>query len=291
MKNRLEWSSDGADWPNRQSSSFNDSGGIKWHVQCTGDGPAIVVVHGVGASTHSWAGLTPLLAERARVVAVDLPGHGFTSARASGIASVPWMARAVAGLIRDLHVDPVAIVGHSAGAAIAVRMALDGLVSPRTIVALNGALLPFPGAASQLFPMLAKMLFLNPFVPRLMAWQAGDDRAVRRVIEGTGSHLDARGLALYARLFRDPGHVDAALAMMANWNLEALAADLPKLAVPLTLIAAEGDRAIAPAQADRVATMVPGARVIRVAGLGHLAHEEAPARIAPLILKALTDAI
>ena len=64
--------------------------------------------------------------------------------------------------------------------------------------------------------------------------------------------------------------------MMANWDLAPLVRDLPKLQPPLLLVVGEGDLAIPPADATRVAALVPGARVVRWPGLGHLAHEENP---------------
>ena len=72
--------------------------------------------------------------------------------------------------------------------------------------------------------------------------------------------------------------------MMANWDLVTLKRDLPKLSTPLILIAAAGDRAVRPCDADAVAALVPGAATVPVKGHGHLAHEEAPALFADLIV-------
>ena len=285
----LRWDRDGTDWPNREHSRFVEAGGVRWHVQQAGSGPVMLLLHGTGASTHSWAGMLPLLSRRYTVIALDYPGHGFSTPRPSGLLSLPYLARAIGELLGVLAVEPEFIVGHSAGAAIAVRMALDGRAQPRRIVALAGALLPFPGVAQHLFPALAKLLFLNPLVPRLLSWHAKtDDRAVRRTIEGTGSHIDARQLALYARLFRSRRHVDASLALMANWDLTTLATDLPKLVVPLTLVVAERDKFVASRVADEVAALVPSAQIVRVPGLGHLAHEEDPARLTDVVIAAVT---
>lgn len=74
------WERDGADWPNRAASRFVTASGLTWHVQAMGapEAPVLLLLHGTGAATHSWAGLAPLLAARFRVIAPDLPGHGFT---------------------------------------------------------------------------------------------------------------------------------------------------------------------------------------------------------------------
>ncbi len=283
MKSEPQWTVEGRGWPNRDASRFIAAQGIDWHVQLLGEGPQLLLVHGTGAATHSWRTLAPLLARHFRVVAVDLPGHGFTTAPPRGAYGLPQMADALAGLLDALDMQPAIAVGHSAGAAIAIRMALDGTIAPGRIISLNGALLPFPGVAAVAFPALAKLLFLNPFAAPLLAWRASDPAAVARLIEGTGSHLDAEGLGLYARLFATRRHVAAAVGMMANWDLVSLKRDLPKLRAPLTLVAADKDRAVPPRDADAVAAMVPGAVLLPVTGHGHLAHEEAPALFADLI--------
>jgi len=83
MSDRLIWERDGRDWPNRSASRFVSAAGLRWHVQQFGTGPVALLVHGTGASTHSWRGLAPILAESFSVVAPDLPGHGFTEAPAA----------------------------------------------------------------------------------------------------------------------------------------------------------------------------------------------------------------
>lgn len=76
----MNWDHDGRDWPNREHSRFVEAAGLRWHVQQMGRGPVLLLLHGTGASTHSWRALMPLLAAEFTVVAPDLPGHGFTSA-------------------------------------------------------------------------------------------------------------------------------------------------------------------------------------------------------------------
>jgi len=119
----------------------------------------------------------------------------------------------------------------------------------------------------------------------MFTWQASNAGAVERLIQNTGSNIDARGIALYRKLVRSPAHVAAALRMMANWRLEPLLHDLPRLATTLLLVAADNDRSISPDVARRVREVYAQALIERVPGLGHLAHEEQPRLIADLITR------
>ncbi len=286
MKRAPDWASDGRDWPHRQFSRFVDAAGLRWHVQAQGSGPAILLIHGTGAATHSWRGMAARLAEHFTVIAPDLPGHGFTQMHAKPALSLPMMASSLAALMAKLNIRPDFVVGHSAGAAIGLRMILDQSIAPRRIISLSGALVPFPGSAGIVFPALAKLLFVNPLVAPLIAWRANDPTAVARVIAGTGSHLDAEGLNLYWRLLQTRRHIEATMGMMANWDLWPLLRELPKLPIPLTLVAPERDQAVPPRVATRVSALVRLAEIISIPGRGHLAHEEDPIGFAELIIKA-----
>lgn len=287
---KLDWNADGRDWPQRAESRFIEAGGLRWRVAMMGEGPLALLVHGTGASAHSWRDVAPRLATQLTVVAPDLPGHGFTQTPPSQALGLPAMAESLAALMEVLALVPTVIVGHSAGAAVALRMAADGRTSPRAIVAFNGALKPFPGAAGHVFPMLARLLFVNPFAPYLFAMQANRPGAVERLIRQIGSHLDERGLRLYERLFRSPGHIAAALGMMAAWDLAPLQADLARVSAHVTLLTAGKDRAVPPSDAAEIAPFIPRGKVVDFGPWGHLAHEEQPDRAVQAVLAALETA-
>ena len=281
MNDAPDWKREGAHWPNHEASSFVRAAGLEWHVQRMGKGEPLLLLHGTGASTHSWAGLLPLLAEQYDVIAPDLPGHGFTSSRPSGMLSLPFVARAVSELAEQLEVTPRIIVGHSAGAAIALSLS-PRLPTMPVVIGINAAMSRFEGIASWAFPMLARLLALNPLTARIFTLGGPNPARARRLIEGTGSRLSDEGLALYARLIADRAHVEATLQMMTQWRIDPLVDALPRITAPTLLIAATGDRAVPAATSDEAAQRMPRARVEKLTGLGHLAHEEAPDRVAGL---------
>lgn len=283
MSDAPSWEIDGRDWPNREASRFVEASGLRWHVQRMGCGPILLMLHGTGASTHSWRDFAPALAEGFDVIALDLPGHGFTSALPASRVSLPGMAEAVRDLLRVMEVSPALAVGHSAGAAILIRMALDEAIQPRGLVSLNGALMPWRGIPAHIFSPAAKIMAASTLAARLFALRARDRRVVERLVASTGSTLDPFGVELYHRLIRHPAHVRASLAMMANWNLGTLTPDLGRLRPPLFLVVGEGDTTVLPSEARRVRKQIPSAEVISLPGLGHLAHEERPREVADLI--------
>lgn len=296
MRQGLDWSREGPHWPHRALSRFVPALGLRWHVQYAphpdAQAPTLLLLHGTGASTHSWRGLIPLLQPHVSVLALDLPGHGFSSMpeghQVAARCSMLGMAQGVAAVLRALGVVPSVVVGHSAGAAIACRMALDGLLSPARLWSMNGALLPLDGWAGQLFSPLAKLLVKAPLVPELFSWRAAHTDVLQKLLDGTGSHLDPQGRALYRQLIGNPGHAGAALAMMAHWDLHALWRDLPGLRTPLALVVGTNDRIVPPQAAQRVALALlhqPTPQVVQMQGLGHLAHEEQPGAIASLLLR------
>ncbi len=289
MMQKLDWEREGNDWPNREYSRFIEAGGLHWHVQQMGDGPVALLLHGTGASTHSWRDLMPLLARHFNVVAPDLPGHGFTSRPRPSELSLSGMARAISALLQHLDVSPDIVVGHSAGAAVALRLALDKSIAPAAIITLNGALFPFSGIARHIFPPVARLMLLNPLTPHVFTTRAANPARVRQLIENTGSHIDERGLALYGRLFRNPSHVLGALGMMANWDLGPLQRAMHGIDTPVVLVAADADGAVPASNSLRARDVLPHGRVVYLRGLGHLAHEEAPQKIAEIIEQAARE--
>ncbi|MBU8542843.1 MULTISPECIES: alpha/beta fold hydrolase BchO [Roseomonadaceae] len=290
MASRPDWQVEGRDWPNRAASRFVTAAGLRWHVMVMGEGPVLLLLHGTAAATHSWRDMLPLLARHFTVVAPDLPGHGFSDAVPAARLSLPGMAASVAALLDVLGLRPALAAGHSAGAAILLRMALDGRIAPGAILSLNGALQPLGDRHAAFFTRAARLLVGLPFVPSLFAWRAADRAVAERLLRDTGSRIDARGVDLYARLFRHSGHLAAALGMMAHWDLVPLLRDLPRLVPRLVLVVGQGDRAVPPVQAQAVQRRLPSARIITLPGLGHLAHEERPAEVAALILTEHPDA-
>ncbi|MEO0816592.1 MAG: alpha/beta fold hydrolase BchO [Pseudomonadota bacterium] len=269
-----DWSREGKDWPNRERSEFWRVESTAWHVQRRGQGPTALLIHGTGASTHSWAEFIPLLARSHAVIAIDLPGQGFTRPAPGFVASLNRMSGVIADLLDTLDVQPDLVIGHSAGAAIAVRLMATKRTRPEHIISLNGALRPFPGLLRHLAPGIAKTLTFGGVAANIFANAARDRRRVERLLEQTGGAPAASYVDHYQRLLQCSAHVSSTLAMMANWDLSGIERDLAGLSAPISFLAGTQDQAISPAEAPRLAKLANAGTAMKLPGLGHLAHEQ-----------------
>ena len=264
-----------SDWPFR-SEARRIRARHDWWVVEHGTGPEVLLLHGAGASGHSFRHLVPLL-EGYRCLVPDLPGQGFTRAGSRGRFGIVPMAEDLAGLCVAAGWRPQLVIGHSAGVPLALQ--LSTLIPVERVIGINAALGVFEGAAGFLFPLLARALAATPFVPTLVSRMWGNPQKVRQLIAGTGSHLDDQGIGQYVTLVRRAAHVDGTLGMMAAWRVDRLMAGAPGLVVPVTLIATGGDRVVPPKISREAARMLPRAEVVERSALGHLAHEEDAAAI------------
>ncbi|NDE92382.1 MAG: alpha/beta fold hydrolase [Betaproteobacteria bacterium] len=193
----------------------------------------------------------------------------------------------LAELIEALGFYPAVIVGHSAGAALALRLGMANSKFIESVISLNGALLPLPGLWGQVFAPAAQVLDLVPGLAQLTAWRSRRSDWVDRLLAGTGSVLSAEDVSWYRRLASDADHVKAVMDMMARWDLAGFAQLLPSFQGRVDLLAASRDTTVPASEIKRAALLLPHARSQVLRDLGHLAHEEAPQTVASWILELL----
>jgi len=279
----MHWPDALATWPHRAASQRIHQRPHRWHVQEMGKGPLLLLLHGTGEASHTWRGVLPVLAERFRVIALDLPGHGLTQLGTRGRSGLTTMSEDILALCTGQDWHPTAIIGHSAGGAVALRMAQIAPHQVPLVLGLNPALDNFKGLAGVFFPMMAKALALTPFSADLFARGARRPGRVETLLEGTGSRIDPEGVALYRALVGDRDHIDGTLLMMAQWSLTRLLADMPAMQSPVRFLTGAGDLMVPPETAVDAARKLPDAQVESWPQLGHLMQEEAPTQVADWI--------
>ncbi len=120
-----------------------EAGGVKLHVEVTGSGPAVVLIHGAAGVLQDFpAALRESLARTHTVIAVDRPGHGYSSHGPRRL-DVEGNVRAMRDAVRALGYERVTLVGHSYGAVLALRWALDAPEEVAAVVAVAPATHPY----------------------------------------------------------------------------------------------------------------------------------------------------
>lgn len=118
---------------------------INYHDQ--GQGKPVLLIHGSGPGVTAWANwrlVLPVLAERARVIAPDLAGFGYTHSDDPADTSVEGWVRQVIGLLDALEIEECSIIGNSFGGAIAVQTALRHRARVTKLVLMGSVSLSFP---------------------------------------------------------------------------------------------------------------------------------------------------
>lgn len=260
------------------------SGGRLAFVEA-GDGEAVVLLHGYPLSSHLWRAFVPLLAQRLRVVAPDLLGCGESEALEGRPLDLRSQARSVRELLLALGVERVAAVGHGAGGAIAMLLAVgadDDL--PAADV---GALVLIDSLAPGI-----RVGAPSASRPRPSAGEPASDAARTAVASAIErgmrrpERLGERDVAAYLRPFDDEERARQQLRAMAEAGEDALAgreAALGRLETPVFLLWGEDDALVPVAAAERLQEAMPSATLAVLPGCGHLLPEDAPETIAPLV--------
>ncbi|NRA29198.1 MAG: alpha/beta fold hydrolase [Parvularculaceae bacterium] len=272
----LDWDREGPSWPLHEHSQFVDAANVRWHVQDVGQGPIILALHGTAATTHSLAPLAEHLRQDYRLIMVDLPGHGFSRISPFYKASIDRIAGDLEALMRSMHVEPQVLLGHSAGAPLALALARQAGWQDKPLIAVNGAFKPFGGLGKSLAPLMARALHINPLTSLVFANGLSDKARVRKLIQQTGSMLNDEQLSLYHRALSSSRHVAGALGMMAHWNLDPVRANVEAHHGPVHLFLGDNDKAVSPSEAEELRAAYPRIGLHRWPAQGHLLHEEAP---------------
>lgn len=271
-----DWDALRASWPNAASSRFVEAAGVRWHVQVAGTGPAVLLLHGTGGASHSWGDVLPLLARDHTVIVPDLPGQGFSSALPEP-PTITAMARAVRALCAALALEPAVAAGHSAGAAILLAMARDGLLPLAGIAGFGAALVAPPAAYRELVAPFLAPVVTSSFTARIGAALGARRMVADALLSATGSPVPDPQRARYRALFAAPSHVRGAMALMAHWDLAGLMASLESVTLPpVTLVHGTRDAFVPIAALRAAAARLPSATVVAWEGAGHLLHEERP---------------
>jgi pimeloyl-ACP methyl ester carboxylesterase len=259
------------------------------HLESVGEGePELVLVHGFGASSHSWRKWVPRLKTRHRLHLVDLMGFGKAVAPAGGDYSPRAQAARLVEVLRRIRGSPLVLVGHSLGAAVTVLAALrirdeGGAIPLKGLILIGGAVYP------QKLPPYLSMARIRPLgdlllLPTPPRW------AMKRGLQGivhdpaTVDLEQVEGYREPLRRFRRRRAVLRAARQLDLADGERLAARLREVAHPVLLIWGREDPVVPVEMGERLSRGLSRARLEVLDGVGHLPPEEAPeASVVPVL--------
>ena len=241
----------------------------------------MLLVHGWGACSYSYDAMLPALADAGfRVLAMDLPGLGLSDKPHSRDAySTTAMVQAVRDIAAQLGLDRFALVGHSMGGAIALRLALDAESRIDKLVVLNAVGLgrvPLMGPVRVLTPAI-----LEPVIG--LAVRRITIRMILHLAYGTAGRPTTRDVEQYWVPPTLPGMLRACRLLAHHFDFKSLPdATLRSIRVPVLAIASSRDRMVL--GCSERARLIPNGRVIAVDEGGHLALQECAPRVNAAVL-------
>ncbi len=248
---------------------------VQLHVRDQGPraAPAVLMLHGFGASLHTWDAWADALAAQHRVIRIDLPGSGLSPPDPTGIYTDARTADLVLSLLDQLQLQEVTLLGHSIGGRIAWRFAAHHpeRVSRLVLVAPDGFSSPgFDYGKAPEVP--ASLRLMTKVLPKPL---------LRMSLEPAFANPAVLSDALTQRYFdlmRAPGSRAALLARMEQTVLTDPRPMLRQIRAPTLLLWGEQDAMIPFSNHLDYLAALPNARLAALSGIGHLPQEEQPDR-------------
>ena len=265
-----------------RNSQFIDIGGARAHVRDEGnkDGIPIVLIHGSMGSLHMWEGWVDRLKDRARLISVDLPGHGLTGAWPREEYTIEAYADFIEVLADTLNLDRFALVGHSMGGAVAWTFAATRPDRVSQLILVDSAGIPRDGGAAPLPIRLARL----PVIGDLGIWFKPEFLVKRSLAEvyADPAMVTPERVTRYAELQRFPGNRHATL-LRARTQEPLDPSVLKRLAVPTLILWGAEDRWVPRGDAFRFQSNIKGSKLALFEKLGHNPMEEDPAATAAAV--------
>ena len=253
----------------------------------TGQGEPLLVLHGTGGSRRHWRPVQPALAERHKVIAADLPGHGESDPPSAGEDHTPiGYAGALAGFLDELGIEAAHIAGDSAGGWTALELAkLERALSVTAIAPAGLWPRRDPWRCSlKLWSMYRMGRIMRPLTERALRSETGRARLLRSTLAKPGNVSEEEARDLIDTYNSTPTFMEhLAQTRRARFH------DGDSIRVPVTIAWGDHEHLI-PAKARRDDELPPHARTVTLTGCGHVPFWDDPDQVAQTILDTAAQA-
>jgi pimeloyl-ACP methyl ester carboxylesterase len=261
-------------------SKFVEVDGLRIHYRDRGSGPPIVLLHGSNSSLFTWEGWADALAPTHRVVTLDLPGHGLTGPDPKERYSPAEMAEVIDAFASAIGLTHFAIGGNSMGGNVSWHYALAHPDRVDNLILVDAA-----GLSRREPRPPALRIAAAPVIGRIVRWETprfAVAKSVRDVYGDPSKVTDALIDRYYDLLLRDGNR--AATRERLSRKDDSLSARISEIRAPTLVLWGTEDRWILPKYGEQFRDRIPGARLVRLPGLGHVPMEEDPAAsVAPVL--------
>jgi pimeloyl-ACP methyl ester carboxylesterase len=249
----------------------------------TGSGPPVVLIHGLGLNRGMWRWQVPDLAPHFEILTYDLFGHG-ESAAPDGTPDLTMFSEQLLRIMDRCGVDRAAVAGFSLGGMIARRFALDHPDRVSALAILHSAHDRSAGEREAIRKRVRQARDKGPSstaAAALERWFTEDFRA---------ANPDVTGLIRDWILANDPAIYPDIYNVLAEGDVE-IARDIHRIACPTLVMTGDEDYGNSPEMAEKMSALIPGADVVILPGLRHMALAESPAAFNPPLLSFLRGAL
>jgi len=262
--------------------------GLRVRFQRAGEGPAMVLVHGLLGYSFSWRYVLPAFAQHREVFAPDMPGSGFSDCGPNLDCRLRVAAHRLLAFLDEAGIQSCDLLGTSYGGTTAMmaaafmpqRVGSLTLVAPANPWSRYGrnrlALFRLPGV-STFFPIAAR-----PFRPLR--------RCFLQRLYAEPSQMTAEALRGYSAPIGRSGVLEHAAGIARSWgsDMDELKTVLPGIAqIPTLLIWGNKDRAVDPASAEPLRRHFQNSQFVVMDGVGHLPYEEEPEQFGRIVMNFL----
>jgi len=255
------------------------------HYLETGDGPPLLLIHGLFDLLETWDRLTPLLSDRFKLYSIDLPGFGKSRLPEKWQESLSGMIEAVVSFLDWKGIKKTSIVGSSMGGGIALGVAGRHPERIDQIVLINPYGFPSPPVAAE----VARSRILGTLLPYLLNKPVL--RRCARALFARSLHnphlltdaLVERVIAPFATL-RRRRDLFRFLQGISTETMREIDALLPRIQQPVLILWGEDDRWLPIDHAHRLRQRLPNSRLITLPDCGHLPQMDKPKEVADAIM-------
>lgn len=257
--------------------------GVRVRYRDTGSGPPLVLVHGFLVDSSCWSLVTPALAAKHRVIAIDLPGFGASERPRDWPYTREAFSEVVRDLLAGLDIPRAHIAGHSLGGAVAATLAADFPEVVDRLAIINALAYPFDLPLKGRIPLVP---ILGPFVFKRLYNRALFHDYFKSNVFAPGFAYDRAMVDAYYDAFNTPESREAAYRVLPQTvDLASMQPRYGRIRAPTLVLWGELDPMFPVSFAQRLAKDIPSARVETLPGCGHAPPEEMPARTAEILLR------